>query len=242
MCNPYLGYAFLMEDKNSSGKTRSIAIAVVILILALFAYKKHSDPNHESAQEEPQNQGLPTETSQTVSNDLLPTTTTMSQPTPPGEVVMNEDQKELQNEAKSGLSAAYTMMVAFYAEYDRYSSDLMTGFIPEGEILSMKLGFLSSYQPHDLVERENPDRKDTDYFVEASRTSDEPIMYSEEASRIDLQSLAKFCDKKCEASEREFELIVAVNLDDDPELDVWTVNEKKELVHRYDDMTNQALK
>lgn len=170
-----------MKEQNSSGKTGNVAIAVVILIIALFAAKKHSDSNHESAQEGPQIQELPTETEPAVSKDFLPTTTVPLQPTMPGEVVMNEDQKELQNEAKSGLSAAYTMMVAFYAENDRYSSDLMTGFIPDGEILSMKLGFLNSYQPHDLVERENPDRKDTDFFVEASRTSDEPIMYSEEA-------------------------------------------------------------
>lgn len=219
---------------------RNIVIAIVVLIVVLFAYKKHSDSTNGAAEEKTSFQELTPESDQAESKDLLPTTTMTPPSTIPGEVVINEDQKELRNEAKSGLSAAYTMMAAFYAEYDRYSSDLMSGFIPDGEILAMKLGFLNSYQPHDLAERENPERKDTDFFVEASRTSDEPIMYSEEASRIDLQSLAKFCDKKCEASEREFELIVAVNLDGDPELDVWTVNEKKELIHRYDDMTNRA--
>lgn len=211
-------------------------LGLLIIVISIYIYQRNADVDKTPA---------PTQTAQVESADSveilekpIPTVSTLVT----AELQPTAEQIELRKEGKSVLGAAYTSMAVIHAEFDRYSSDLMSEFIPEGEILEMKAGFLEVYQPQQPFEQENPQRKDTDFFVQASLGSDSPVRYSESAEKIDLQSLAQFCDKKCEASEREFEYVVAINLDEDPELDVWTINERKEIIHRFDDVTNQLQK
>lgn len=232
-----------MKRDETSRKIRNVFLVVAVLAVALIFILRSRNADTAEAERkareeqmlaEAEEQALAEQANSGSHENEISTTTTLQN------LTLTEEQQELRADAKAMLSSAYTMMVAVHSEFERYTSDLSSSMVYEGDVLDLKAGFLDAYQPQDIFPQENPERKDTDFFVRASRYADKPVTYSASAEKIDLQSLAQFCDKKCEASEREFEYIVAVNLDNDPELDVWTINERKEIIHRFDDITNQA--
>lgn len=52
---------------------------------------------------------------------------------------------------------------------------------------------------------------------------------------VDFDRLISYCPD-CTATKAGFKAVAAANLDDDPVLDVWTVNEKNEIRHVLDDL------
>lgn len=125
--------------------------------------------------------------------------------------------QQIRIKIKSTLAAIYTSEAAYFAEYNRYSVDFKEmGFYVDlnNSNLDFKFGFSDS---------------DSDQFIEANQ-------YSALAKDFKLQDVRKFCKADCTIRAGGFEAIIATNLDDDDDLDVWTINEKKELEHVFDDL------
>lgn len=57
------------------------------------------------------------------------------------------------------------------------------------------------------------------------------------AQGIVLEKARAYCRMGCSATSDKFEIIAAANLDQDEDLDLWTINERKEIVHTFDDLT-----
>jgi hypothetical protein len=63
---------------------------------------------------------------------------------------------------------------------------------------------------------------------------DRPYRYDSHA-QVAVRDLERHCRRGCTASRDRFEMVAAFNLDADPTLDVWIINESKELIHIVDD-------
>jgi hypothetical protein len=130
------------------------------------------------------------------------------------------------------LAAGYTAQKAFAAEFERYSSDLVAiGIEPQAPDVNFKMGFLSALSERAIEDaREKPERFSTDAFINNdSWGSNQKFRYTPEAEKISLESYARYCEHGCVASRNSFELMIAIPLDDKGHVDVWLMNEKKEL-------------
>lgn len=141
---------------------------------------------------------------------------------------------------KATLNSIYIAEKAYFAEYARYSTDLLhLGWTPEGNPLVMKAGFLRPFQPANLAPEEDSRRLNTDIFLNDRNALDQSgkrYEYDTQAKSVELNSLTKYCQAGCTASADSFELIAASNLDDDPTLDIWVINERKILTQISDDL------
>lgn len=158
----------------------------------------------------------------------------------PADLDRDERARRIRTEIKISLSGLYAAERAFFAEAGRYSTDFdVVGWMPTSQKLSAKVGFLYPYQPPPDEYRDRMDRFDTDQIVEASKTYEDPeshMSYQDSAARVSLRSLGSYCEMNCTADATSFEAVAAANLDDDDELDVWRINDRKELVHLFDDL------
>lgn len=125
--------------------------------------------------------------------------------------------KQVRIKMKSSLSSAYVAEQAYFAEFEKYSVDFKEmGFYLDlnNQALDFKFGFMDS---------------DSDKFIEANQ-------YSSLSKDIKLQDARKFCKAECTIRNDGFEVMSATNLDNDDDLDVWTINQNKELEHVFDDL------
>lgn len=152
---------------------------------------------------------------------------------------LNEEQIiERRAQIKASLAGLYTAQKAFHAEFDRYSTDLMAlGWTPASAELPGYIGFTRAFEGAgevDLPDGEKPERLSTDTFVGVTADGDRPYRYDSHG-QVAVRDLERHCRRGCTASRDRFEMVAAFNLDADPTLDVWIINESKELIHIVDD-------
>lgn len=139
---------------------------------------------------------------------------------------------------KASLSAIYTSNASFFAEYNRYTTDLAAaGYMPIEGVLAAKYGFLSAYEPRGgREENENPARHSSDIFLNLQDEDGEPLYkYDDHTKDVDLSQYAKYCRDGCTATDSRFEVVAAFNLDEDDTMDVWIIDSNKEIRHVIDD-------
>lgn len=123
---------------------------------------------------------------------------------------------------------------AFFARHGFYTTDFAFLRI-NPKMVVYKFGFV---EPADVavgwVDGLDPSRKDTD--VIKKRYSDARIEYSSltKLEAIPFEGLARYCPD-CTATKTGFKAVAAANLDSDPVLDVWTIDEKGNVTHVSDD-------
>lgn len=157
---------------------------------------------------------------------------------PPLKPLTEQEVIERQKSIRSTLSALYTAQVAYFAEYNRYSSDLgHIGFLPPDGTIKARFGFLESYTPNGgLNSNEDPARSSSDAFISLKDDDGESIYSYDEYSRhASLAKYERYCENRCSVTADQFELISAVNLDGDETLDVWIIDSRKNLRHVVDD-------
>lgn len=135
-------------------------------------------------------------------------------------------------QAKSTLSITYIGETEFFNKHKRYTTDLKAiGYTPvPGTTFKGKFGFLDAFKSSQLVENESADRKNSDAFIK------DDIKYGATSEGIVLEKVRAYCSMGCGATADKFEVISATNLDDDDDLDLWTINEQKEIIHVFDDL------
>ena len=171
---------------------------------------------------------------------------TSAAPARPAQGISPEERLERANGIRSSmkvsLAALYAAQKSFYSEYARYSTDFNAlGYSPEDETFRHKTGFLKTFTPLEPTSETEARSRQVSSFDELDayyreRDPNGRLPFSPETESLDLEDAARFCRKGCTASETEFEILSAANLDDDPELDVWLIDETKMLVHVNDDL------
>jgi hypothetical protein len=144
-----------------------------------------------------------------------------------GEQLQRPSAEEIRSHMKVSLAAIYGAQKATFHELGRYTTDLKAlGYLPvmeAGKKLWSVTGFLrpSSTQPSSSAE--DPRTMNTKAIVPKEALS-------ESAARLNLDEISeRYCRNGCTASESGFELLSIANLDDDPDLEIWSINERKEL-------------
>jgi hypothetical protein len=150
---------------------------------------------------------------------------------------------QLRSRVKLNLSTLYTGQASFFADYNRYSTDLVfIGWSPSQEQMDFKLGFLSEYRPAKLAvvngTEEDPSRLDSDEFL----GGDDRYQYTRAAEPINLHDYEKFCRSGCTATKTSYEILVVLPLGDSGKVDVWSITHDKKLLQLWDGVTGQALK
>lgn len=152
--------------------------------------------------------------------------------------------RQIRGELKLVLSGIYSAEKAFFSEAGRFSTDFdVLGWMPLARELKVKAGFLYPYSPPPDEFRDRGDRFDTDQLVEASQVYDDPqsrMVYAETARKVSLRTLGSYCEMNCTADAKGFEVIAAANLDEDDDLEIWRINDRKELVQVFDDVKGIA--
>lgn len=150
----------------------------------------------------------------------------------------SESVEKIRYETKVLVASIYGAQRQFFLKHGRYTTDLIaTGWSPDVRFNNERVGFLTPYFPRKLLEGENPKFMSTDDFLrleEHERGSKGE--YSKSAQGISLEKLRKYCQAGCTASEKHFEVIGAMNLDADSDLDIWLINDKKQIVQLVDDL------
>lgn len=155
-----------------------------------------------------------------------------------GSRLTQEEIAQRRSATKSALSSAYTSIIAFHAEYDRYTTDLAAaGYMPQEGVMPAKFGFLQAYEPRGgRAENENPSRYSSEIFLNLQDEEGQPLYrYDKHSTGVDLGKYARFCRDGCSASDTRFEIIAAFNLDEDETLDVWIIDQNKDIRHAVDD-------
>lgn len=126
-----------------------------------------------------------------------------------------EKVQQVRSSMKVSLAAIYAAQMAYQSEYEGYSSDLNAiGFRIDDGPQDFKVGFPES---------------NSDMILGKST-------YTDLAKNINFQDLLRHCLHGCTSSKDQFEVIVASNLDADDDLEVWVINERKEMIQVIDDL------
>lgn len=147
----------------------------------------------------------------------------------PGE--MNEEMRQkVYSEIKTQLASLYTAEKAFYAEYNRYSSDLKAiGWLPDPGESDVKVGFAEA-TTGEVIEGEDPEaRMDSDYLQQQS-IPDASYTYSKWADGLSVKNLSGQCRNGCRASEHRFEIMAVSRTGPQGKPEVWTINDDKEII------------
>jgi hypothetical protein len=122
----------------------------------------------------------------------------------------------------------------FYAKNGFYTTDLKSLGISAKKVL-YKFGFVAPSEV--IAERPelNPEIKDLDALKAA--LPDMPMDFSPltRLNAIKFDRLTSYC-MDCTATLTRFKAIAAANLDDDPVLDVWTIDEQGAISHVINDL------
>lgn len=148
--------------------------------------------------------------------------------------------KKLRKEIRTALHSAYAAQKATHAEFQHYSTDFhSTGFWYTGtsSLFNFKMGYLGSYFSEEHLSPEHGLIESTEDLIgKENKDTQEKFKYGPYAENIDFAGLKKFCKKNCTASADFFEFISATNLDKDDTLDVWLIDETKNVQHVSDDL------
>lgn len=157
------------------------------------------------------------------------------------EDVEPEDVKRARTLAKMTLSSMYTAQKAYHAEFGRYTTDLkMAGWMPAEKELVYKAGFVKAYwadpESEFEIDEEDPRFMDSDTFagftVPSEVPNEPPSFYSvsEKLKSSRLGDYQQHCKNGCTAGPDHFEILLVMPLQDEKHVDVWLINDKKEIV------------
>lgn len=234
----------------SDTSKRNLLIAVVLVAIAFFALRSKRSPVETPVESGKPYTEIPVaETPQEpkpspVEKVSPPPATT--KPLPVGPSLPMDKIQELRNQARAHLSASYTAQRAFRAEFGRYTTDLKAmGWAPTSANVAFKLGFLTEFRPNpsndppmDIVE--DPRQMSTDSFVGDRFDDVTSYRYDDIANSLALGEYSRFCSNGCTASDDSFEILLAVPLGDTDHVDVWILNEKKQMEMVFDGVTGRA--
>jgi hypothetical protein len=157
---------------------------------------------------------------------------------PPVKPLTEQEIVERRKFIRATLSGLYTAQAAYFAEFDRYSSDLgHIGYLPAEGTIKARFGFLEPFTPSGgLNTNEDPSRSNSDSFIALKDDSGDAIyQYDEYSKPASLAKYERYCDNRCTVTADQFELISAFNLDADETLDVWIIDSRKNIRHVVDD-------
>jgi hypothetical protein len=131
---------------------------------------------------------------------------------------------------------------AFHQVYGFYTTDLNAiGVTPK--MVIYKVGFVKAstheFELHADKARElnlDPGVKDLDLLKKAIPKLKMEYSPLTRLDAIDISSLASHCPD-CTATATGFKAMAAANLDEDADLDIWTIDEKGQMVHVVKDVT-----
>lgn len=157
------------------------------------------------------------------------------------EDVEPEDVKRARTLAKMTLSSMYTAQKAYHSEFGRYTTDLkMAGWMPAEKELVYKAGFVKAYwadpESEFEIDEEDPRFMDSDTFagftVPSEIPNEPPSFYSvsEKLKSSRLGDYQQHCKNGCTAGPDHFEILLVMPLQDEKHVDVWLINDKKEIV------------
>lgn len=141
----------------------------------------------------------------------------------------------LQKGAAVDLAELLAKQSTFKAAHGVFTTDLLAlGLVPKAVVY--KIGFVmpSSHLVSDLPGHD-ASRKDLDAMLKARPNLPIKVSTATKLSEISFDRLASFCPD-CTAHESTFKAVAAANLDGDPVLDVWTIDDKGEIRHLIDDL------
>lgn len=159
--------------------------------------------------------------------------------------------KAIQVVARADLDLVFQAQEKFHKKYGFYTTDLKAlelwpkrvlyafGFVkaasfkearenPEWNPELRTIAQLAEQRAQDAIAKAKADR---------SYKPDAPIVVSPltEVKSIDFDRLISFCPD-CTATKTTFKMIAAANLDSDPVLDVWTIDQTGQVQHLIDDL------
>jgi len=226
-------------------------LVVLLLVLVLYLYRKNADRS-KSATFESQSTATVKKSSEPIvidnSSHAEPTSKDLKRED--GKLFKKLSEEEIsaiRSSIKISLAASFGSQKSFFSEFGRYSTDFYAlGYQPEGPEYSIKAGFLRPFSPRGKsVGKENSSETayNFDSFIDTENRIREEVgkkvqllKFSESIEKVDFYSAQQFCKKDCTASENHFEMISVANLDDDPDLDVWLIDDSKTIVHAFDDL------
>jgi hypothetical protein len=229
---------------NKKKLTAFIVVLIVLLIIKLIQHQPHVESVETEITQRPLLSQVSSDNSTPDKVTNLPTAEVKSKPAEV-KVLSPEDLetiKQMRSNAKANLASVYTALVSAQGEWGHYSTDLNAiGYAPNGNLMPFKLGFLSPYHPpiESSLNMGEPDQTTefltTDQFNNKIRSnSKEPTYYNDLADKIKLSDYAQYCKKECTATDNEFEVLLVLPLLDLQHVDVWTVNDRKEIIQVVD--------
>lgn len=147
--------------------------------------------------------------------------------------------RHLQRGAIGDLKLLANAEKEFKARTGFYTTDLNALAIVPKQVL-FKFGFASPSPAHPEIDRDDfrhrPELKDLDALRAAIPKLE--IKYSPvtKLDSIDFASVVSRYCADCTAGDQTFKALAVGNLDDDEDLDVWTIDEKGEVRHLNDDL------
>ena len=146
-------------------------------------------------------------------------------------------------QVKAALFGLFMMQRTFQAEHNRFTSDMAMMNHDFPEQLGFKFGFSNAFSPEALAEGERPNSSNTDFLLgePLSKGRTARLLYKADASEIKLQNYLHFCHSKCEVTENSFEAIAVMPVPGGNDVDVFLVNERKEIFHVYNGITKKGL-
>ncbi|HRK07507.1 MAG TPA: hypothetical protein PLZ57_07030 [Pseudobdellovibrionaceae bacterium] len=136
--------------------------------------------------------------------------------------------KSYQSEAKITLSSLYTAQMLTKAEHDFYSSDLQHGDMAP-QSLRYSYGYVQASAASEQTQALGIDPQRHFQISEKGAGDD-----ATEAEAL-LERMRQICPD-CVVSESGFKAFAFANLDGDPEWDVWTIDQDKNLQHLRNDL------
>ncbi|MBY0313978.1 MAG: hypothetical protein K2Q26_00535 [Bdellovibrionales bacterium] len=224
---------------------------ILVLMIIYFLQRKSEEPISEQAltveeQVVPETQGQPL--------GLKPKVVESPSASSPVGIVKTEepepeDVKRARTLAKMTLSSMYTAQKAYHSEFGRYTTDLkMAGWMPAEKEIVYKAGFVKAYwadpESEFEIDEEDPRFMDSDTFagftVPSEVPNEPPSFYSvsEKVKSSRLGDYQQHCKNGCTAGPDHFEILLVMPLQDEKHVDVWLINNKKELVLVQDGRKN----
>lgn len=152
----------------------------------------------------------------------------------------DKNRDQIQQGARADLDLIFKAEKSFKERFGYYTTDLVSLGVAPKYVL-YKVGFVRPMAKEEAglpVTGHDPFRINLDLVKQAK--PDAPIAYSRQTrlDEIDLSTLASLCTN-CTATASTFRAIAAANLDDDPDLDVWTVDHEGKIEHLVNDLAAQ---
>ncbi len=226
-----------MPQKN---RNRILILGVLVALLLFFGRDFFSSKESIALDPSRTPASVPRERSTNISSPTIPSPAATQTPAPliakaPSIQEPDLQVQQLRNKAKTVLASGYTAQRSFHYERKRYSTDLkIIGWQPfvEKEI-NFQFGFLEPFFPEELAvyvaSSEEPECLSTECYIGTfGHESEDPYEYSDQTRDLKLSDYKKYCKSGCTASENSFESLLVVPLPNGG-VDVWTINEKKEM-------------